>query len=175
VSGLIIFAKNRASQLYLKKQFETRKVTKMYIANVRKVRDTEFSGQVNSQRSYETSDKAVDRYLRTGRLDRSWIKVEGKIGRDSTHRMRMKFTTSGRSGRYSCLYIEPLSTSSFLILLRTGRMHQIRATMAYLGYTILGDSLYGDFQPEFSSGIELESVVLGLREKSGKMKMWKLI
>jgi 23S rRNA pseudouridine1911/1915/1917 synthase len=175
VSGLIIFAKNRSSQLYLKKQFETRKVTKMYIANARKVRDTEFSALVSGLSSFEPRDTAVERYLRAKRVDSSWTKVEGRIARDSSNRMRMRFTTSGRSGRYSCLYIKPLSPSNFLILLKTGRMHQIRATLGYLGFVIQGDTLYGDFEQEFSSGIELQSVVLGLREMGGEMKVWKLI
>jgi 23S rRNA-/tRNA-specific pseudouridylate synthase len=117
----------------------------------------------------------VSEYLKKKRVGKSWQKVEGRIGRDSSNRMKMKFSTNSRSGKYSCLYIKPLSKTDFIILLKTGRMHQIRATLNYLGYSIVGDGLYGDSASAKSDRIDLESVVLSFREKGGRSKTWELI
>lgn len=173
VSGLVIFAKNRASQLYLKKQFEERRVVKVYRAVVKKIADTDFSKYVSALSKKLRAEAAISDYLQ-GRGE-SWQEVEGKIKRDSTDRMRMKFSMGSDSGKYSSLYIKPLSQNEFLISLKTGRMHQIRATLKYLGFVILGDRLYGDSDAQNSGVINLESICLRIRDKKGSLKEWRLI
>lgn len=174
VSGLVIFAKNRGTQLHLKRQFESREVSKIYLAKVKKFKDTAFSKQIDSMNGELKASTEVDKYLKSG-IGPEWIEIEGTIDRDSANRMRMKFSTGARSGRYSSLYIKALSKSEFLIVLKTGRMHQIRATLHNLGFVISGDRLYGDSGADNSDKIALESILLSLKDRVGERREWRLI
>ncbi len=174
VSGLVVFAKTREMQLHLKKQFEQRKVLKIYKVTVRKFKDTAFSKKLDNLNVELDASPEVEKVLQED-INTEWSEIEGTIDRDSANRMRMKFSTNARSGRYSSLYIKSLDRSNFLIVLKTGRMHQIRATLHYLGFVILGDRLYGDLSAKNSDKIALESVVLSLLDKDGERRSWRLI
>jgi 23S rRNA pseudouridine1911/1915/1917 synthase len=175
VSGLVVFAKNREFQLNLKKQFENRVVTKIYLASVKKIKDTEFTNGIARGSHDRNAAKVVSEHLNDPSFDKEWYKAEGKIGRDRANKKKMKFSTLSRSGKYSSLYIKPLSEKEFLIALKTGRMHQIRATLNHLGYVIVGDGLYGDAGSKNSDKIELESVLLSFRQKGGEARTLRLV
>jgi len=113
-SGLIVVAKTDLAQGSLMRQFGERTIEKEYLALVR--------GEPPSSRG----------------------RVEAPIGRDPRDRQRMAVTAGGREavtaydvlatgGGYALLSLHPL----------TGRTHQIRAHLTYLGLPIAGDLRYG--------------------------------
>jgi 23S rRNA pseudouridine1911/1915/1917 synthase len=113
-SGLIVVAKTDAAQASLMGQFGARSVEKEYLALVR--------GAAPAPRG----------------------RIEAPVGRDPRDRQRMAVVTGGReavteyeslgsAGGYALLALHPL----------TGRTHQLRAHLAYLGLPIAGDLRYG--------------------------------
>ena len=64
-------------------------------------------------------------------------------------------------GKNACTRYETLAVSAGHTLLRleldTGRTHQIRVHMAYLGHPLVGDFLYGTQQPEWKGRTALHS------------------
>jgi 23S rRNA pseudouridine1911/1915/1917 synthase len=113
-SGLIVVAKTDAAQASLMRQFGERSVEKEYLALVR--------GTAPSPRG----------------------RVEAPIGRDPRDRQRMAVVAGGRA---SITEYEPVAQGGGYALLAlrplTGRTHQIRAHLAYLGLPIAGDLRYG--------------------------------
>jgi 23S rRNA pseudouridine1911/1915/1917 synthase len=113
-SGLIVVAKTDEAQSSLMRQFGDRSVEKEYLALVR--------GSPPAQRG----------------------RVEAPIGRDPRDRQRMAVVAGGRE---SVTDYEQIATAGEYALLalhpRTGRTHQIRAHLAYLGLPIAGDVRYG--------------------------------
>ncbi|MCT8332902.1 RluA family pseudouridine synthase [Leptospira sp. 85282-16] len=126
-SGIVIFAKSEESRTWLQKKFELREVQKEYLAVVRGFFEKE-------------------------------TKLDGFIGKDleSAIRKKMKFSLEEflDSKSVSTNFI-PLrynnSQNISLVLVRpvTGRIHQIRVSLLYLGYPILGDKLYGPRETMF--------------------------
>ncbi len=156
VSGLIVVAKSKSIQEYLKSEFSNKNVIKIYYAsleeNVKKELDIDLLEYV----------KQIDINSKPWQ---SWEKVEGYIGRDRVNRYRMEFRTYEFTGsKYSLSYML-FSKNCALIKIDTGRMHQIRASLKYLGYHIKGDSLYGN---GIGDNIMLEAVLLSFVKKNGK-------
>ena len=58
-------------------------------------------------------------------------------------------------------YIKPVSQDLLLVSIETGRMHQIRATLEYMGIYIKGDTLYKNNKGKnIPERIELRSIFL---------------
>lgn len=116
-SGLMVVAKTDAAQASLMRQFGGRTVEKEYLALVR------------------------------GRPEASRGRIDAPVGRDPRDRQRMAVVPGGRA---SSTGYEVLATDGTYTLLRmephTGRTHQIRAHLAYLGLPIAGDLRYGGGQ-----------------------------
>jgi 23S rRNA pseudouridine1911/1915/1917 synthase len=127
-SGLIVVAKNDAAMRDLQAQFKSRRVHKIYLALV--------DGIVKPPRG----------------------KIDAPIGRDPKHRQKMAVVTRGvrreatttyrtlatlphsernavesKNARYTLVQAEP----------QTGRTHQIRVHLAFLGFPVVSDALYG--------------------------------
>lgn len=145
-SGLLVVAKTDAAQASLMRQFGERTVEKEYLALVR--------GAAPAPRG----------------------RVEAPIGRDPRDRQRMAVVAGGRP---SVTEYEQLGAGSGYALLAlrplTGRTHQIRAHVAYLGLPIAGDLRYGG--GEGPGGLRrqfLHAARLGLERPSdgARLRAW---
>jgi 23S rRNA pseudouridine1911/1915/1917 synthase len=113
-SGLLVVAKTDDAQASLMRQFGERTVEKEYLALVR--------GEPPAARG----------------------RIEAPVGRDPRDRQRMAVVADGRDATTE---YEVLGTGEGYALLAlrplTGRTHQIRAHLAYLGLPVAGDLRYG--------------------------------
>lgn len=126
-SGLIVAAKSDAALRAMQAQFKARTVSKRYLALVH--------GQF-------TPPAAL---------------LDAPIGRDPRHRKKMAVvlesgagTTQARASQTRFRVLTYYPDYSFIECLpRTGRKHQIRVHAAYLGFPLVGDTMYGRQKNEF--------------------------
>jgi 23S rRNA pseudouridine1911/1915/1917 synthase len=120
-SGIILVAKNDKALESLQREFKERKVKKKYLALV-------TGGLKDKEGKIET---LIGRSLGDRRKQKVYLpkepKTEGKREAKTCYKVLQKFKN------YDLIEAEPL----------TGRKHQIRAHLAYLGHPIAGDKLYG--------------------------------
>lgn len=137
-SGIIITAKNRDTEEFLQKQFKDKSLQKEYICivtGVPKQRSGDIRTQIIRDPKYRQRFKAVDNT------------DEGKFARTLYH-------TIATYGNYSLIRVR----------LKTGRTHQIRVHMKYLGCPILGDSIYNKEDKLFPKAtLMLHSVQLKIK------------
>jgi 23S rRNA pseudouridine1911/1915/1917 synthase len=119
-SGLIVVAKNDRAHHWLSDQFKERKVDKNYLALVDGVPPT------------------------------SKGRIEAAIGRDQTKRKTMAVTAPGR-GRNAVSEYQTVERFPAHTLLKikpiTGRTHQIRVHLSFIGCPVVGDTVYGHRHP----------------------------
>lgn len=74
-------------------------------------------------------------------------RIEGNIGRDPYDRMLMRVFPEGEMGKPAVTHYKVLERLGYVTLaecrLETGRTHQIRVHMKYIGHTLFNDSRYG--------------------------------
>jgi 23S rRNA pseudouridine1911/1915/1917 synthase len=117
-SGLIVAAKTDRGRTALVGQWETRSVDKSYLALV------------------------------SGSLMDEEATIDAPIGRDPKNRQRMAVVRTGRSAVTHFHVIERFSDTTLLdVSIETGRTHQIRVHLAFIGHPIVGDQLYGRARP----------------------------
>lgn len=143
-SGLMVVAKNDLAHLDLSRQIKDHQVTKKYITLVHgNMRD----------------DSGI---------------IDAPIGRSLNNRKKMA-VTEGKS-REAITHFKVLKRFSGYTLvevtLRTGRTHQIRVHLAFIGYPIVGDQLYGHKRQGISINRQaLHSYVLGFVHPASKKYM----
>jgi 23S rRNA pseudouridine1911/1915/1917 synthase len=142
-SGALITAKNEAASAYLTGQFAQRRVKKEYIAIV------------------------------CGRPPALSGKIRTHIVRDRTDRKRFVAIADKTRGKeaytaYRCIACYgPFSLMR--LRLKTGRTHQIRVHLKYLGCPVLGDPVYGVQSPVFpDAALMLHARLLAVRLKGEK-------
>lgn len=116
-SGLLVVAKNDEAQLDLAKQFFYHTIERKYVALV--------WGNV-------ADDSGT---------------IEGNIGRDPNDRLRFKVFPDGSQGKRAVTHYRVIERFGYVTLieciLETGRTHQIRVHMNYIGHPLFNDDRYG--------------------------------
>ena len=138
-SGLMLVARNSTAHLNLATQFKARSVVKAYLALVK------------------------------GRLTPEDGIIESPIGRDRSHRERMAVVAEdkGREARTHYHVVKYIDNYTLLeVRPETGRTHQIRVHLAAIGYTVMGDKVYGMKSPYLSRQF-LHASYLGFHLPSG--------
>lgn len=131
-SGLIVACKNDFTHKNLSKQFSDRTVTRKYIAIVH------------------------------GIINHNLGKVEAPIGRSKEDRKLMGVVENGRLAITNFRVLERFSNHTLVELsLETGRTHQIRVHMKYIGYPVVGDPQYGLKKDKSDHGQYLHAQTLG--------------
>jgi 23S rRNA pseudouridine1911/1915/1917 synthase len=115
-SGLIVVAKTDRARNALVPQWEERSVEKRYIALV--------SGIIED-------DEAT---------------IDAPIGRDPLQRQRMAVIPAGRRAVSHVKVLERFPNANATLVqvdIETGRTHQVRVHLAFVGHSIIGDEVYG--------------------------------
>ncbi len=170
VSGLILFAKNTKAQNYFQKQFENHTVEKIYRAKIECSNCSKEFLKYFPKKKLDIQEEIEKLERNNFVCDERWMKIEGYIGRDSVNRMKMHFTKYERGGsKYALTYIRPVSSNEILVKIATGRMHQIRCTLEYLGANIEGDTLYKTKSGKggIPEKISLSSIFISLKNLNG--------
>lgn len=134
VSGLLIFARNKAMATKLGKQIESRQITKVYLARVGGIFPREES-VVDCPLKYDHRNGIA---VNASDLPEQ----EGKPAKTIFHRIRVSHDET-----YSIVVCRPI----------TGRSHQIRIHLRETGHPIQNDPLYGGSK-------SMNRVALGLEE-----------
>jgi 23S rRNA pseudouridine955/2504/2580 synthase len=118
-SGLLVVAKKRSALVALQEQFRAREPQKRYLTLARG-RWTQGA---------RTVTLGLRRYL------------------TAAGERRVAVDRDGRESRTTFTLMRPLDDFSLLAAdIETGRTHQIRVQLTHLGYPIVGDDKYGDFE-----------------------------
>ncbi|MBQ8042636.1 MAG: RluA family pseudouridine synthase [Clostridia bacterium] len=135
-SGILVVAKNDKAHKILSDDFKVHNITRKYVAIVK------------------------------GIVEKDNIKIDLPIGRAQNDRIKMAVTE--KNSRNAVTYIKVLERfykSGYTLIeakLETGRTHQIRVHMSYIGHPLLGDEVYSKGKNEFDiTGQMLHAKVLG--------------
>lgn len=116
-SGLLVIAKTERAMTHLAQQFFDKSSEREYVALV------------------------------WGNVEEDEGTVEGHIGRNPKNRLQMVVFPNGEDGKEAVTHYKVLERFGYVTLiscrLETGRTHQIRVHMKYIGHTLFNDERYG--------------------------------
>ncbi len=113
-SGLLMIAKNNKAHCYLAEKIKNREIEKNYYAVVK------------------------------GILKDDHFIINEKIGRSAKHPEKMCVSDDGKESITEVSVIQRFNNATLIdIHLITGRTHQIRVHMSYIGHPVYNDTLYG--------------------------------
>ncbi|WP_127836370.1 RluA family pseudouridine synthase [Clostridium prolinivorans] len=132
-SGVLVVAKNDFAHNKLSEQFKKHSIKRKYIALVEGV-IKESSGTINAP-----------------------------LGRHNIERMKIAVVKDGRNAITHYKVLEQYKNNTLVeCSLETGRTHQIRVHMSYIGHPLVGDPVYGYKKQRFKlKGQMLHAKVLG--------------
>ncbi len=139
-SGLLIVAKNDYAHLGLSEQIKAHSFTREY--------ETVVTGGIKSDGT-----------------------VNAPIGRHKTDRKRMCVTAenSREAVTHYSVCVRFAGYTWLKVRLETGRTHQIRVHMAYIGHPVAGDAVYGSGKPDWLCGQCLHARKVGfVHPRTGK-------
>ena len=120
-SGIMIVAKNDAAHISLSQQIQSKTAVRTYLAVVR--------GNI------KIDSGTIETQIARDKTDRKKMAVVKEGGRDAI----TDYEVLERFGKYTLVRCK----------LRTGRTHQIRVHMEYLGYPLVGDPKYSPMKTPF--------------------------
>ena len=119
-SGLLIVAKNDKAHVNMSEQIKNHEVKKTYIALVR------------------------------GIVKENEATIDMPIGRSTSDRKKMAVTKNGKNAVTHIKVLKRYDKYTLLqVNIETGRTHQIRVHLSYIGYPIVGDCTYSNGKNEF--------------------------
>jgi 23S rRNA pseudouridine1911/1915/1917 synthase len=122
-SGLLVVAKNDEAHIHLSRELEEHKIVREYHA------------------------------LARGGFKAESGTVDAPIGRHPVDRKRMAVITNGGSSKPAVTHYKVNKSygdiSYLSLILETGRTHQIRVHMSYIGHALLGDEVYAKTKTRF--------------------------
>lgn len=142
-TGLIAVAKNNAAHLYLAEQLKSHSMSRVYFA------------------------------LAEGIINETGGTVNAPVGRHENDRKKMCVNVkNGKPAVTHFEVIERFRDCTFIkCSLETGRTHQIRVHMAYIGHPVAGDPVYGRRNDRGLSGQALHAGRLTLRHPANGVLM----
>jgi len=133
-SGVLVVAKNNSAHERLSSLLKKHNIKRIYVAVV------------------------------YGILREDYGRIEAPIGRHPTERKKMAVNTkNGRNAVTHFRVLERFKDCTYVELrLETGRTHQIRVHMSYIGHPLVGDAVYGSKKQKYNvDGQALHAKVLG--------------
>jgi len=133
-SGVLVVAKNNIAHERLSQKLKEHDIKRVYIAVV--------NGVIREEAG----------------------KIDAPIGRHPVDRKKMAVNTkNGRRAVTHFKVLERFEDSTYIeVTLETGRTHQIRVHMAYIGHPLIGDTVYGSKKQKYDiEGQALHAKILG--------------
>lgn len=133
-SGLLVACKSNYAHKSLSEQLKNKTTTRKYIAIV------------------------------SGTISHNLGKINAPIGRDPNNRQKMAVVEGGKQAVTHFRVLDRYRDYTLVELeLETGRTHQIRVHMSYIGHPVINDPLYGNKKQTTDFGQYLHAKILGFK------------